>query len=139
MRLLQSDDQNSVEAPQGLSVGDIEKENAASEALKACLEAEGLTGAVQLKSKPQWQCIHCKQEFPLHLLSDLQEHESECARKTAAAANRAHLNPTQDWLNKTAFRSQEESYQSNYQMGEMPEKRKIKTLPTRIGACCRVQ
>jgi hypothetical protein len=39
---------------------------------QACLEAEGLTGAVTVKANPSWQCVHCKMEFPLVQLTELQ-------------------------------------------------------------------
>jgi len=65
------------------------------QALTSCLEAEGLSGAVTIKQNPSWQCVHCRTEFPLQQLTELQEHENRCARKVARDAAALHANPTQ--------------------------------------------
>jgi hypothetical protein len=65
------------------------------QALTACLEAEGLSGAVTIKQNPSWQCVHCRTEFPLQQLTELQEHENRCARKVAQAAAALQTNITQ--------------------------------------------
>jgi hypothetical protein len=49
---------------------DLDRMDVAIASLRACIEAEGLTGAVEMKANPSWQCIHCKQEFPLVQLGE---------------------------------------------------------------------
>mmetsp|Transcript_15155 Transcript_15155/g.29105 ORF Transcript_15155/g.29105 Transcript_15155/m.29105 type:complete len:483 (+) Transcript_15155:171-1619(+) len=114
-------------APHGASEGyaeleavvskqEMEKATVALRALEACLEAEGLLGAVQIKEHPNWQCVHCKAEFPLVQLMELQEHEGSCARR---AAVNAQSNPVQSWLDSTAQRQRVAEYESAYQDGNL--------------------
>ncbi|KAK3284826.1 hypothetical protein CYMTET_7542 [Cymbomonas tetramitiformis] len=70
------------------------------QALQACLEAEGLLGAVEVKQNPKWACVHCKIPFDLHELEELQKHELACSREAAMAASSMRSSPAQGWLQR---------------------------------------
>eukprot|EP00854_Cymbomonas_tetramitiformis_P003091 gene3091-3924_t len=49
-----------------MTVEEAGSRHKAMQALQACLEAEGLLGAVEVKQNPKWACVHCKIPFDLH-------------------------------------------------------------------------
>eukprot|EP00959_Pyramimonas_sp_CCMP1952_P401145 8405582-Pyramimonas_sp.AAC.1 len=130
---------------------ELDQMDVAIASLRACIEAEGLTGAVELKQNPSWQCIHCKQEFPLVQLNELHEHENTCAQ-TAALNVRAMRgnNPTQNWLEETMGRGYgagSSSYRNLYQEGKIVDGRRkqdereiqpltLSTAASRMKSCC---
>mmetsp|Transcript_22592 Transcript_22592/g.27265 ORF Transcript_22592/g.27265 Transcript_22592/m.27265 type:complete len:173 (-) Transcript_22592:333-851(-) len=89
-----------------LNLDTLEKKQLALNALQACLEAEGLTGAVTVKQDPKWQCCHCKQQFPILQMLDLQQHEAMCAKRTAMLAADGTTLPmiSQTFLQRTMLR-----------------------------------
>uniref|UniRef100_A0A7S0MZI8 CRAL-TRIO domain-containing protein n=1 Tax=Pyramimonas obovata TaxID=1411642 RepID=A0A7S0MZI8_9CHLO len=130
---------------------ELERMDVAIASLRACIEAEGLSGAVELKANPSWQCIHCKQEFPLVQLSELQEHENTCAQTAALNVRAMRGNPTQNWLEDTMGRgygSGSSTYRNIYQEGKIVTNRKddddgetvqpltLSTAAQRMKSCC---
>lgn len=83
-----------------MTVEEAGSRHKAMQALQACLEAEGLLGAVEVKQNPKWACVHCKIPFDLHELEELQKHELACAREAAMAASSMRSSPAQGWLQR---------------------------------------